>query len=170
MMRNRGESLQALAQDLDGTAHKAYPGAPPDMLNVLVRDQFVDALESVEFKIQVKQAQPKSLAEALARALEFESYVRSSTSNSRMEGSSRFRSQRAVLGESGDFSGSCWNCGRVRHRAEDCSCSRTRRIPRCWSCNKPGHLKRECPKMAELKKKASARTTKDVETGGVSGN
>ncbi|MPC59447.1 hypothetical protein E2C01_053466 [Portunus trituberculatus] len=169
-MRNRGESLQAVAQKLDGTAHRAYPRALPDILFVLVRDQFVDTLDSVELKIQVKQPQPKNLAEALARALEFESYVLSSTSNSRMDGSSRFRSHRTALGESNDFSGSCWNCARVRHRAEDCSCSRTRRIPKCWSCNKPGPIKMECPEMGELNKKASARTTRDFETRGVSGN
>ncbi|KAK8380611.1 hypothetical protein O3P69_016895 [Scylla paramamosain] len=101
-------------RDLDGTGHKAYPGAPFDMLSVLVRDQFVDTLDSVDLKIQVKQAQPKNLAEALARALKFKSYVRSSTSNFRIEGSSGFRAKRMMLGESKDFRGSCWNCGKVR--------------------------------------------------------
>ncbi|KAG7153758.1 hypothetical protein Hamer_G009438 [Homarus americanus] len=63
----------------------AYPGASPDLLAVLLRDQFVDALDSTQVKIQVKLSQPVTLQEALARALEFESYVTSSLPNCRTE-------------------------------------------------------------------------------------
>lgn len=53
-MRTKGELLLALAQDLDSTTHKAYPAVPTNMFSVLVRDQFVDVLDSVDLKIQVK--------------------------------------------------------------------------------------------------------------------
>ncbi|KAK3889125.1 hypothetical protein Pcinc_006867 [Petrolisthes cinctipes] len=75
-VRARGEPLQQLAHDLESMAHKAYPGAAPNMLVILLRVQFIDVLDTVELKVQVKQAQPRNMQEALARALEFESYVR----------------------------------------------------------------------------------------------
>ncbi|KAK3894241.1 hypothetical protein Pcinc_002003 [Petrolisthes cinctipes] len=77
-VRARGEPLEQLAHDLECMAHKAYPGAAPNMLVILLRDQFIDVLDTVELKVQVKQAQPRNMHEALARALEFKSYVRSS--------------------------------------------------------------------------------------------
>ncbi|KAK3889073.1 hypothetical protein Pcinc_006948 [Petrolisthes cinctipes] len=75
-VRAWGEPLQQLAHDLQNIAHKAYPGAAPNMLVIFLRDQFIDALDTVELNVQVKQAQPRTMQEALARALEFESYVR----------------------------------------------------------------------------------------------
>ncbi|KAG7169885.1 putative Zinc knuckle-containing protein 2 [Homarus americanus] len=41
-----------LAQDPKSMAHRAYPGASPGLLAVLLRDQFVDALDSSLLKIQ----------------------------------------------------------------------------------------------------------------------
>ncbi|KAG7168490.1 hypothetical protein Hamer_G002565 [Homarus americanus] len=73
---------------------RAYPGASPDLLAMLSRDQFVDALDNTQLKIQVKQSQPATLQEALARALELESYVRSSLPNCRMESSSGFKARK----------------------------------------------------------------------------
>ncbi|KAK3895061.1 hypothetical protein Pcinc_001229 [Petrolisthes cinctipes] len=74
-VRARGEPLQQLAHDLESMAQKAYPGAAPNMLVIFLMDQFIDALDTVELKVKVKQAQPRNMQEAIARALEFESYV-----------------------------------------------------------------------------------------------
>ena len=71
--RNRGESLQELTQDLESMAYRAYPDASLEVRNILLKDQFVDSLGSERLQIQVKQARPVTLQEALARALEFES-------------------------------------------------------------------------------------------------
>ena len=59
--RNRGESLQELAQDLEGMAYRAYPDASLDVRNILFKDQFVDYLGSERLHIQVKQARPMTL-------------------------------------------------------------------------------------------------------------
>ena len=77
-VRAQGEMLQELAQDLEHLVRKAYPGASEELAVVLLRDQFVDALEEVQLKIYVKQAHVRDLQEVLARALEFESIVRTS--------------------------------------------------------------------------------------------
>uniref|UniRef100_A0A0L8H2Y9 Uncharacterized protein n=1 Tax=Octopus bimaculoides TaxID=37653 RepID=A0A0L8H2Y9_OCTBM len=69
-VRARGESLQQLAQKI---------------LAILLKEQFIDALGSAELKVQVKQAQPYFMQEALLRALEFELYVWSNTTFVRPE-------------------------------------------------------------------------------------
>ena len=83
-MRGQGETLHQLAQELETTEHKAYPTAPPELLTILLKDQFIHALDSLQLKIQDKQAQPTNLQEALARAMEFESHVESSLDGFKM--------------------------------------------------------------------------------------
>ena len=46
--------------------------------SLLVKDQFIDALGDPQLQVYVKQAHAADLQEALARALEFESFVASS--------------------------------------------------------------------------------------------
>ena len=70
--REPRESLPELAQDIEKLGHLAYPSAPAEFTDILIRDQFTDALES-ELKLAVKQSRPASLKEALASALEMES-------------------------------------------------------------------------------------------------
>ncbi|KAG7158156.1 hypothetical protein Hamer_G008775 [Homarus americanus] len=118
--RNRGETLQQLAQDLESMAHRAYTGASPDLLAVLLRDQFVDALDGTQLKIQVKQSQPASLQEALARTLEFEPYVRSSLPSFRTESRSGFKTRKDQVQEIERFKWTCWYCEKIGHKQEDC--------------------------------------------------
>uniref|UniRef100_A0A0L8FI84 Retrotransposon gag domain-containing protein n=1 Tax=Octopus bimaculoides TaxID=37653 RepID=A0A0L8FI84_OCTBM len=82
-VRGRGETLHQFAQDLQSTVLKAYFTATPDLL-ALLKGQFIDPLASANLKMEVKQIQPSTMREALARALEFESYVRYSTRNIRV--------------------------------------------------------------------------------------
>lgn len=59
--RRRSELLQELVQDLESMAHKAYPGASPGLLMVLIYNQFIDALDIPQLKIQVKEAKSASM-------------------------------------------------------------------------------------------------------------
>lgn len=70
--RRPGESPQELTQNLEGMVHKAYPRANPDLMTVL----FIDAIDSPLVQMQVQQASPASLNEALASALEREFMVK----------------------------------------------------------------------------------------------
>ncbi|MPC52470.1 hypothetical protein E2C01_046340 [Portunus trituberculatus] len=65
--------FQELAKDQYGLTHKAYPRANIDLITELLHGKFIDALDSSRLKIQVNQAKPSSLQEALASAMEFES-------------------------------------------------------------------------------------------------
>ncbi|KAG0715519.1 hypothetical protein GWK47_011790 [Chionoecetes opilio] len=77
-LRNPGESLPHLAQDLEQLVRRAYPGASEDMITLLLRDQFVDAVNHPQIKIYIQQAHVEDLQQALARGLEMESFLRTS--------------------------------------------------------------------------------------------
>lgn len=126
-VRGRSETLQHLAQELETLARKAYPAATEDLLAILLRDQFVDALDDQQLQVYVKQAHVGDLQEALARALEFESFVQSSSVRPRADQARReFRAQRGCVRSRGEgtvrrsFSGECWDCRRVGHMWRDC--------------------------------------------------
>ena len=72
--RKREESLQELAEDVERLAHLAYPEAADDMLEVLVKDHFLDAQQDEDVRLRIRQNLPVSLSQALEQALELESY------------------------------------------------------------------------------------------------
>lgn len=155
--RMYGEPLQKLAQELEHLVRRAYPGVPEVLTSVLLRDQFVDALGDHQFQIFVKQAHANDLQKALARELEFESFVMSS-GTMRSAGTRRqelwarksnVRERLAGAG-SGKFAGTCWECQQRGHRRSDVlrafrAWSQERGRPNCWECGQLGQYSRASP-------------------------
>ncbi len=81
--RRREESLQELLEDIERLVRLAYPDATPAMLQVLAKDQFIDALPDEEMRLRVRQLRPESPHQALQTALEIESYQLSSKQRSK---------------------------------------------------------------------------------------
>ena len=54
--------------------HYTYPEAPPEMLELLANDQFIDALADGDMRLRRRQSHQKSLHEALQTALELEAF------------------------------------------------------------------------------------------------
>ena len=125
--------MQELAQDLEGMAYRAYPDASLDVRNILLKDQFVNSLGSKRLQIQVKQARPVTLQKALARALEFESFVQSSKSESSYVPSTGSKARRGQVSKESS-------------QSENSTGSQPKFNGVCWYCNKPGHSKRFCRK------------------------
>ncbi|KAK8389230.1 hypothetical protein O3P69_020876 [Scylla paramamosain] len=63
--REWGETLSQLAQDVEVLVRRSYPMAPEEMIVVLGRDSFIDALDDQQVQIYVKQAHPGDLQVAL---------------------------------------------------------------------------------------------------------
>jgi len=172
-VRARGESLPQLAQELETLVRHAYPAAAEDMVTVLTRDYFVDALQDRELQLYIKQAHPEDVQVALARALELEAFLRTSVLGAALEvprkfyPNREFRARRTQVGESPveqsgatqrvsltGFQGICWRCGKKGHRRSDCPRGRQTRSlerkpisafqPCCASCGRYGHFSVAC--------------------------
>ena len=136
---------------------------------VLARDFFVDALQDQQLQIYVKQAHPGDLQVALARALEFEAFLQT-TSNQGAAANPHhdFRGRKAKVQETSAsrraspevFRGNCWSCGEKGHQRSRCQRGRrTRSLDRsssgafqtcCKDCGKSGHASSACPKPKEV--------------------
>lgn len=167
--RGRDETLSQLAQDMEALVRRAYPAAPEEMIVVLARDSFVDALNDQQLQIYVKQAHPGDLQVALARALEFEAFMKTSGSSAAaaqprrdLQGRKATVEKKAASREASPdgFRGSCWSCGERGHKRSQCSRGRRTRSldrlssdafqPCCKECGKSGHRGSACPKPKEV--------------------
>ena len=61
----RREGLPELAEDIEPLARLAYPDAAMPMVELLSKDEFVDALPDEEMRLKIGQSRPDSLREAL---------------------------------------------------------------------------------------------------------
>ncbi|XP_076050616.1 uncharacterized protein LOC143031087 [Oratosquilla oratoria] len=165
--RGKDEALPLLAQDVEALVRGAYPMATEDTVDMLAKDCFVDALHDRQLQIHVKQAAPKNVREALARAAEFEAFLmsvspaapppsdawkRPSRAWARRAQASSKPSQPGGKVSSKPFKGSCFDCGQVGHKKHDCK-RRARSLedgmrpvfePCCWNCGIRGHSSPEC--------------------------
>ncbi|XP_045127236.1 uncharacterized protein LOC123513870 [Portunus trituberculatus] len=73
--RQRGETLSQLAHDVEALVRRAYRTAGEEMVTMLARDAFLDALVDHQLQIYVRQAHPADVQVALARAMEFEAFI-----------------------------------------------------------------------------------------------
>ncbi|XP_050730508.1 uncharacterized protein LOC127005599 [Eriocheir sinensis] len=162
--RERGETLSQLAQDVEALVRRSYPAAPEEMIVVLARDFFVDALHDQQLQIYVKQAHPGDLQVALARALEFEAFLKTTSGlgaapqprrdlRGRMAKVKKKAASRKASQEG--FHGSCWGCGEKGHRRSRCPRERRTRSldrlssdafqPFCKNCGQSAHRSSACP-------------------------
>ena len=70
--RDRDEKLPDLASSLRRLVSRAYPAAVPDLQDSLAKDQFIDAAEDREIRMKLRESGPKTLDEAVSRALHIE--------------------------------------------------------------------------------------------------
>jgi len=183
-VRGRGEPLTQLAQEVESLVRRAYPTAREDMVDVLARDCFVDALQDQQLQIYVKQAHPQDVQEALARASEMEAFLSTTGGapglatprhavgtatlprhfTARRTQTGKIDSRREASPEG--FRGTCWGCGQVGHKRSKCGQPRRSRSledsrqrpfrPCCWSCGQTGHNTRDCQHSREVAEAGNA--------------
>ena len=180
-MRKPDESLQELAGDVERLARLAYPDAAEDMLKVIVKDQFLDALRDEDLRLRIRQNRPASLNEALEQALELESYQMANRQRSRtvrevqmeQETTKTAGKEHSVnkAGVDTDPLEKLQLCllEAIQRCAEGTSVTMTPRDsnPRgtkkkglyCWGCGEEGHIRRFCKKAQEKGKLAGVPST-----------
>ena len=70
--REEGESLGALADDIKRLVERIFPDLPESSREMLAKDYFVGALTDEKMNLEVVLLRPRSLAEALDAAMEYE--------------------------------------------------------------------------------------------------
>jgi hypothetical protein len=167
-IRKREEGLAELADDIERLARLAYPTAPSTtMLELLAKDQFIDALQDGDMRLRLRQAHPKNLREALQSALELEAFqlasqhrakpVRGATlddEEQQADGPPRMAFSREDFTECMQ---QCMQtvCDNLQKKTEEkvnkpaSGRWKGKRIIRgnCWSCGKPGHMQIHCSEM-----------------------
>ena len=73
-VKQKDESLPALAEDIERLARLSYPDASESITDILARDQFVDALPDEDMRLRLKQERPQTLQRAQEIAVELESF------------------------------------------------------------------------------------------------
>jgi hypothetical protein len=69
-----GETLPELGQAIRRLTGRAYPGANYQLLDILSRDHFIDALPDSDMRLRVYQAKPVTLDDAVYTAVELDAF------------------------------------------------------------------------------------------------
>ena len=176
--RNPGEDIAAFATDLGRLARRAYPSWPEDARKTVVRDRFLDGLDS-KIRVWVKQARPASLEEAIGVAIEMEAihFAESSTRGvNALAPATLTREPREIgvesrrCGREDKVEAASWqnsetmrevvellrqmavssggDRGPAPERRRSNSGVRRRDRLRCWTCGEEGHVRAECPRFS----------------------
>ena len=161
-VRKREETLPELAEEVEHLARLAYPDATAEMVEVLAKDQFIDALPDEEFRLRLRQSKPETLQQALEQALELESIYQANKQRSKvvreiqLESTPAAQVNKTHLEEGAletlqcilDAVQQCTNKPKGRQRSTNQRGrgprATGRRPPVCWKCKKEGHIQRFC--------------------------
>ena len=180
MSHRRDQSLPELAQAVKHLSRKTYPSAPPDFLEILCRDHFIDALTDSDMRLRIQQGHPKTLDDATKLAVELDAFnlaekhrdkkggstlrnvsLNHESTQNNFQGndvksfiadvSSELKSMRKEI----DFLRK--NSGKSFSRKDGPKPPRPRA---CWKCGSTDHLKRDC-KSDENERPRLSRVAKD---------
>ena len=141
------------------------------MLDILVVDQFIDALHDEDTRLRIRQSQPKTLCDSLPAALELDSFQQASRRPRAVRGVQMDAGRRSPTADTEETSldrpgwldgllkdiKECVNADRSRGgisrgripRGEDPQMNERRKSWSCWKCGKPGHIRRNCTQEEE---------------------
>ena len=72
--RNKGETIQELAQAIKKLVRQAYPRVNKEVIETLSLDNFIDAITDSDIRMRVRELSPKSLDEAEQICVRLEAY------------------------------------------------------------------------------------------------
>nr|XP_033331157.1 uncharacterized protein LOC117223138 [Megalopta genalis] len=133
--QRQGESISALATEIERLAQCAFSECPMDVRDRLAASQFVTALANEEMKRMLRYESLTSLRATVTRALEMEALNKlSSQKTQTIE-----RNLKRPFTSEGMLE-------RAAERHSERVVGHQRELPHCWSCGKKGHLQRDCLK------------------------
>ena len=84
--RNKGETIQELAQAIKKLVRQAYPGVNKDIIQTLSLDNFIDAISDSDIRMRVREFSPKRLEEAEQICVRLETYKIADKQRTRLVG------------------------------------------------------------------------------------
>ena len=160
--RRREETLAELAEDVERLARLAYPEATEAMVEVLAKDQFVDALPDEDMRLRIRQNKPAMLRDALRLALELESYQLASRQRPKLVRGTQLQEGYPYQRQTSPGATSSMDvlqqlveaiqqCGKKQHRWRNFWKEKSQWPASsdliCWECKEEGHRRRECPRL-----------------------
>ena len=86
-IRQKGEAIPELAQNIKKLTRQAYPDASSDLIDTLVLDHFIDSLLDSETRLRLRECSPKTIQEAETLAVKMEAQRVADKQRSRTIGS-----------------------------------------------------------------------------------
>ena len=84
--RNKGETIQELAQAIKKLVRQVYPGINEDVIETLSLDNFIDAITDSDIRMRGQELCPKSLEEAEQICVHLEAYKIADKQRTRLVG------------------------------------------------------------------------------------
>lgn len=154
-IRRPGEDLYGFAREVEALARRTYPSSAEELIQREALAVFLNGV-SPEAHKRIKYERARTVHEALAIAIQCESYAAQRTnravratavSPSPAEETARTAPVRRTAPTSESDarrSRPCPNCDRTGHLLMECT-----KDPRCFSCKKTGHQRRDCPGLSK---------------------
>ena len=143
-LKKRDESLPELAEDVERLTCLAYPDASPDMIEVLSKDQFIDALTDEDSRLRLRQNKPETLCHALEQALELESIRLANRQRTKIVREVQLESYHTPpVNRAGFDEGALQKLQSILSQEESQpSSNRAQGSGKiyCWNCRKEGHI------------------------------
>ena len=152
-VRRRDESLPELAENIERLTRLAYPNAAVEMIEVLAKDQFIDALHAEEMRLKVRQSRPSTLRQALEASLELESFELASRRGPRIAREATLEAkeldsvqpEQTAMQQLMELVRRTQRDPQQEHRGTGRqNRQRQERTLVCWRCGKNGHMRRDC--------------------------
>ena len=97
-VRQKGESIPELAQNVRKLTRQAYPGANSNLIDTLALDHFIDSLLDSETRLRLRECSPKTIQEAETLAVKLEAQRMADKQRSKNVGSLSEASEKSEIG------------------------------------------------------------------------
>lgn len=147
-VRQTGESLSTLADDVRRLVDRVFADIPAEARDKLARDSFIDALTDSEMRTRLLQMRTGNIQEVMEAAIELEALTKAE----------KERGQRRVRELGADNGIQCTNylelkneVERLKKQLEEAAIRNSaprgsNNVRACYNCGDTSHLARDCPK------------------------
>lgn len=164
-IREPGENLYKLGQDIRVMARRAYPSDSDDFIDRISKEQFIKSLGNCQLRFLVKMAKPENLEDSIRQSLEIEALIKAETLGAKSKGvfslnENENKDEKKVdsenilplINQNMKLMESSLNV--MKEVAESLKeLRRDRSSLTCWFCNQRGHVKSNCLKFKQQENK-----------------